>query len=68
MTAITQPNQIALFQLLAQKSAFRLELAGMKGRGRSMHIMIKEKYGFKGNRQAVYTQFCEYVEKKKGEL
>lgn len=68
MSTITNPNQIALFQMLAQKSAFRLELAGMKSRGRSMHIMIKEKYGFTGNRQAVYTQFCELVEKKKGEV
>ena len=68
MTIITGEKKIALVQMLAQKSAFRLEMAGMKGRGRSMHIRIKEKYGFTGNRQAVYTQFCELVEKKKGEL
>ncbi len=54
-------------QMVAQKHALNLERKGIKRRGRSMYALIKEHYGLRGNRESVYTQFCELVEKAKGE-
>jgi len=33
-----------------------LEIAGMKRRGRSAYSIIKEEFGFKGNKQRVLKQ------------
>lgn len=68
MTMITGEKHIALAQMLAQKQALRLETLGMKSRGGSLTAKIKKKYGLKGNKQSVYTQFCEIVEAEKGKL
>ena len=66
MTMITGSDDIAFAQMLARKGALRLETLGMKvGRGRTMYSVIKEQYGLKGNKQSVYTQFCELVETEK---
>ena len=40
-----------------QEKALKLELLGMKGRGRSAYSVIKSEFGLKGNRQSVYDQF-----------
>ena len=39
------------------EKALKLELLGMKGRGRSAYSVIKSEYGLKGNKQSVYDQF-----------
>ena len=63
---ISDPKKIYMVQLLTQRAALKLELAGMRhSSGRSMSAHLKRTYGFKGNKQAVYAQFCEYVEKQK---
>jgi hypothetical protein len=62
---ISQPE---MFNMLAQKSALGLELKGMKMSRGSVYAHIKRTYGLKGNKQSVYTQFCELVEKYKGEV
>jgi hypothetical protein len=54
--------------MIAQKHALKLELAGMRHSGGSMFARIKRHHGLSGGRQAVYTQFCELVEKAKGEV
>lgn len=59
-------NQVQVAQMIAQKKALQLELKGMKRRGRSAYVIIKEQYGLRGSRESVYTQFCELVEKEKG--
>ena len=60
MTAITGDN-IDLFRMSILEKALRLELLGMKGRGRSAYSVIKSEFGLKGNRQSVYDQFKVYV-------
>lgn len=63
MTMITDTE---LFNMLAQKSALKLELAGLKHSRGSVYAHIKRTYGLRGNKQSVYTQFCELCEKAKG--
>ena len=60
MTAITGDN-IDLFRMSVLEKALRLELLGMRGRGRSAYSVIKSEFGLKGNRQSVYDQFKVYV-------
>ena len=60
MTAITGDN-IDLFRMSVLEKALKLELLGMKGRGRSAYSVIKSEFGLKGNRQSVYDQFKVYV-------
>ena len=56
MSAITGTD-IDLFRMSVLEKALRLELLGMKGRGRSAYSDIKSEFGLKGNRQSVYDQF-----------
>ncbi len=56
-----------LAQMIAQKHALNLERKGLKHSGGSVYARIKKHYGLRGNRESVYTQFCELVEKAKGE-
>ena len=60
MTIITGDN-IDLYRMSVLEKALRLELLGMKGRGRSAYSVIKSEFGLKGNRQSVYDQFKAMV-------
>lgn len=52
------------FRLLALKGALKLECLGMRrSRGPSAYSIVKREFGFKGNKNSVYTQFCEEIEK-----
>jgi len=62
---ITKP---VLFHMMAKKSALKMEIGGLKHSRGSVYAHIKRTYGLKGNKQRVYTQFCELVEKAKGEV
>lgn len=62
---LTQPE---MYNMLAQKAALKLELAGLKMSRGSVYAHIKRTYGLRGSKQSVYTQFCELVEKAKGEI
>ena len=62
---ISQPE---MFNMMAQKQALKLELRGLKMSRGSVYAHIKRTYGLRGNKQSVYTQFCELVEKRKGEI
>ena len=64
MTAITGTD-IDLFRMSVLEKALRLELLGMKGRGRSAYSVIKSEYGLKGNRQSVHDQFKCYISSRK---
>ena len=68
MTMIADPKKIELYNMIAQKQALRLETLGMRHSRGSVYASIKKHYGLKGNKQRVYTQFCELVESKKGQL
>lgn len=66
--SLTEPKQIELYHMMTQRSALKLEIAGLKMSRGSVYAHIKRTYGLRGNKQSVYTQFCELIEKKKGEL
>ena len=52
MTAISDPNKIALFRLCTLRTALRLEINGMRSSGRSAYAILKD-MGYRGNRAAV---------------
>jgi len=54
--------------MLVRKAALRLELKGLRRRGQSVYSIVKIAHRLKGNRESVYTQYCELVEKAKGEV
>lgn len=56
------PEAINAFRVLALKAALSMEIQGMKRRGRSVYSIVKEEFGFKGNRQKVLAQLEEYIE------
>jgi len=56
MTTISTPEGIALFQFRARIGALKMELLGMKRRGRSAYSILKSEHGYKGSRQSVYDQ------------
>jgi hypothetical protein len=62
---ITQPE---FFNMCAQKQALRLETLGMRHSRGSVYAHIKRTYGLRGSKQAVYTQFCELVEKERANV
>jgi hypothetical protein len=47
MTALTTPEQIALFRIAALKQAVKLELMGLRRRGRSATAIAREEMGLK---------------------
>ena len=61
---ITGKENIAKVRLISLRGALRLELRGMKRRGRSAYAIIKEEFNLKGNKQKVYDQFDKIVEEK----
>ena len=60
MSTITG-DQIKDFQFIARKGALKLEIAGLKRRGRSAYSIIKEVYGYKGSRESVLKQMNDDV-------
>ena len=55
MTTLTTPDQIEAARLLTLRQMLKLELKGMRNRGRSAYAVLKD-MGFKGTRQSVLTQ------------
>ena len=64
-TIITGKENINVFRLLTLKGALKMEIAGMKRRGRSVYAIVKEEFGFKGSKQKVYDQLVAYIEEAK---
>lgn len=60
MTMITGKENIAKVRVLALKGALNMELRGLKRRGQSAYSIIKQEFGFKGNKQRVYDQLVAY--------
>ena len=61
MSVITG-NNIDKFRAKVLLSGLKLEIAGMKRKGRSCYVLIKEMTNLKGNRQRVYDQFKALIE------
>lgn len=61
---INKPGiDVEFYRLLTLRSALELEILGMKRRGRSVYAIIKEEFGFRGNKQKVYDQIDAYIQK-----
>ena len=62
---ITDPEALRIAQMLARRSALKLEMLGMKHSGGSVYALIKRTHGLRGNKKSVYTQYCELIERAK---
>ena len=62
MMIIDNPNHIELYTMMVQKQALKLEIYGMKTRGKSAYVLIKEIYKLKGSKQRVLEQFTKIIE------
>ena len=60
-TMICSEHGIAMYRLLALKSALKLECLGMRHSRGSAHAIIKREFGFKGNKQHVLAQLEQYI-------
>lgn len=63
---ITGKENIENFRLLTLRSALRLEVRGMKRRGRSAYAIVKEEFGLKGSKQKVLDALNKIVHEKTG--
>ena len=61
---IGTPDGIKFAQLCARKGALKLEILGMKRRGRSAYSICKKAYGLKGSRESVLAQLQTMVDNK----
>jgi len=57
MTMLTDADQILNFRLLTLLSGLKLEVRGLRTRGRSCYQIIKAETGLKGTRRQVLEQF-----------
>jgi len=63
--------QIQLYSMLALRARLRLELVGLKGRGRTAYSLLKEELGIKGSKQKVLDSVNEIIQvmkEQKGEI
>ena len=56
-------EEMALFRMKALRSALKLEILGMRRNGRSVYSIVKEEFGFKGNKQKVLEQLENKLKK-----
>jgi hypothetical protein len=56
MQVYDSAEQIAMFRMKALRGALKLEILGMKRRGRSVYSIVKEEFGFKGGKAKVLKQ------------
>jgi hypothetical protein len=68
MIAITSPEDIAAYRLLAIKGALKLESLGMKSRGPSALSVIKKEFGIKARNAKEALPLYIAILKEKGIL
>jgi len=56
MQIYDSPAQINMFRMKSLRGALKLEIHGMKRRGRSAYALIKEEFEFKGSKAKVLKQ------------
>jgi hypothetical protein len=61
---VTGEDDIEMFSLLSIKGRLKLEMKGLKFKGRPTFAIIKERYGWKGGKAKVYKLFCEMLDEK----
>ena len=55
------PEQVDHARLLTLRTALKLEIQGLKSRGRYAYTIIKEELGIKGSRASVLEQVNEHL-------
>ena len=63
--------QIQLYSMLALRARLKLEMVGMKGRGRTSYSLLKEELGLKGNKQKLLdkvNEIIQVIKEQKGEI
>jgi hypothetical protein len=61
-TIITGEENIQFARTLTLKHMLSLELKGMCRRGRSAYAIVKDEFGFKGDKQKVLDQLNAFIE------
>lgn len=56
MTTTIELTPVQAARIFALKGALKMEIAGLRGRGRTAYSIIKQEFGFKGNKQKVFEQ------------
>ena len=59
------PYKIELYRLLTHRAALRMEVVGLKGRGKSAYSIAKQELGVKGNKQKVLDQVNQMIQSMK---
>ena len=63
MAILDTSEQIHNFRYVTLLKGLELELKGLRmNRGRTAYSIIKEEFGFKGNKERVHKQFKELLE------
>jgi|TARA_Y100000310_G_C20245993_1_gene606854 hypothetical protein len=63
MKTYDNPEAIAEFRMRSLRGALKLEILGMRRNGRSVYSIVKEEFGFKGNKQKVLEQLENKLKK-----
>jgi hypothetical protein len=58
-----EQEQIAMYRLLTLRQMLKLEMKGLKRRGRSAYSIIKEELGLKGSRETVFKELSTILGK-----
>ena len=58
---IGNPDSVELYRWQVLKQALKMEISGMKRRGKSAYSIIKEEFNLKGNKQKVLKQLEEIL-------
>jgi len=56
MITYDNAQAIAHFRMKTLRGALKLEILGMKRKGRTVYSIVKEEFGFKGNKRKVLEQ------------
>ena len=59
--ALTNPDDINRYRLRTLRSALKLEILGLKRKGQSVYHMVRQEFGFVGNRRIVLEQLNTYI-------
>ena len=60
-TIVFTGNDIERFRVRAWRSALKLEILGMTRRGQSVYSIVKDRFGFTGNKKKVLEQLNNYI-------
>ena len=61
MKVYDTPDAIKNYRIKALRSALKLEILGMKRKGQSAYQIIKNEFGFTGNRRIVLESLNTYI-------